>query len=65
MTRATPFRLASLALVLCAASPAAIAAMLTVTVTTTDGRPIVGAMVTAFNEPGNRKETVFTGADGR
>src|SRR5262249_16847906 len=31
----------------------------------TDGRPIAGAMVTAFNEPGNRKETVFTGADGR
>jgi streptogramin lyase/cytochrome c5 len=43
----------------------AVAATLSGTVATTDGRPIAGAMVTAFNEPGNRKETVFTGADGR
>ncbi|HXX83282.1 MAG TPA: carboxypeptidase regulatory-like domain-containing protein [Casimicrobiaceae bacterium] len=41
------------------------AATLSGTVATTDGRPIFGAMVTAFNEPKNRKETVFTGADGR
>jgi len=34
-------------------------------VATTDRRPIAGAMVTAFNEPGNRKEMVFTGADVR
>src|SRR5215472_17550172 len=44
---------------------AASAATLSGTVTTTDGRPIAGAMVTAWNEPKNRKETVFTGADGR
>src|SRR5262249_38527283 len=41
------------------------AATLSGAVATTDGRPISGAMVTAWNEPKNRKETVFTGADGR
>jgi virginiamycin B lyase len=44
--------------------PVAAAATLTGTVATVDGRPIAGAMVTAFNEAGNRKETVYTGADG-
>ena len=34
-------------------------------VTTTDARPISGALVTLWNEAGNRKETVYTGADGR
>src|SRR5207247_11109911 len=42
-----------------------LAATLSGTVAATDGRPIAGAMVTAFNEPGDRKETVFTAADGR
>jgi cytochrome c5 len=46
-------------------APGIHAATLSGTVATTDGRPISGAMVTAWNEPKNRKETVFTGADGR
>jgi virginiamycin B lyase len=57
--------IAGAALAAGAGGPAAQAAMLTGTVATADGRPIAGAMVTAFNEPGNRKETVYTGEDGR
>jgi streptogramin lyase/cytochrome c5 len=56
--------IAGAALVAGVSGPAALAATLAGTVATTDGRPIAGAMVTAFNEPMNRKETVFTGADG-
>lgn len=41
------------------------AATVTGTVATTEGRPIAGAMVTVWNGARNRKETVFTGADGR
>ncbi|MFO1398697.1 MAG: carboxypeptidase regulatory-like domain-containing protein [Burkholderiales bacterium] len=41
------------------------AATIAGTVATTDGTPIAGAMVTVWNAAKNRKETVFTGADGR
>lgn len=47
------------------ALPAQAATVLSGRVTTTDGRPIFGAMVTAFNEDKNRKETAFSDADGR
>lgn len=30
-----------------------------------DGRPVAGALVTVFNEAGDRKETVYTSLDGR
>jgi len=65
MTKGFPaWLLVGAALAVGAPGPAAAAATIKGTVATTDGRPIAGAMVTAFNEPGNRKETVFTGADG-
>ncbi|HET6789431.1 MAG TPA: carboxypeptidase-like regulatory domain-containing protein, partial [Aquabacterium sp.] len=35
------------------------------TVTAPDGRPVAGALVTVFNEAGDRKETVYTSLDGR
>ena len=65
MNRFARSYLALLALVAGLSGTGALAATLSGTVATTDGRPIAGAMVTAFNEPGDRKETVFTGADGR
>src|SRR6266705_333131 len=55
----------SLMLVASLSATGVFAATLSGTVVTSDQRPIAGAMVTAFNEPGDRKETVFTGADGR
>ena len=60
------FRIA-LALALCAASPgmAAHAANLSGVVATSDGKPVAGALVTLWNEARNRKETVYTNADGR
>ncbi|HME69212.1 MAG TPA: carboxypeptidase regulatory-like domain-containing protein [Myxococcota bacterium] len=46
-------------------APGALATTFSGTVATTGGQPIAGAMVTAFDEPKSRKETVFTGSDGR
>jgi virginiamycin B lyase len=43
----------------------AIAASLAGTVTTTDGKAVMGALVTVFNEAKDRRETVYTAADGR
>jgi virginiamycin B lyase len=40
------------------------AVSLTGTITTEGGKPVLGAMLTVFNEAGNRKETVYTGIDG-
>jgi streptogramin lyase len=40
------------------------AATLNGRVTTTDGQPIAGAMVTLWNEARNRKETVYSNANG-
>ncbi|MFC1579072.1 carboxypeptidase regulatory-like domain-containing protein [Pseudomonadota bacterium] len=34
------------------------------TVNTSEGRPVSGALVTVFNEPRNRKETVYSAPDG-
>lgn len=45
--------------------PAANAASFTGQVTTPDGKPAFGAMVTVFNEAANRRETVYADADGR
>ena len=59
--------LASLALLACAGvamvGPAH-AASFTGSATTPDGKPAFGAMVTVFNEAGNRRETVYAAADG-
>jgi streptogramin lyase len=44
---------------------AAIAAALTGTVTAENGKPVTGALVTVFNEAKDRRETVYTAADGR
>ncbi len=41
-----------------------LAATLTGRVATTDGEPVVGAMVTLWNEARNRKETVYSNAAG-
>lgn len=40
------------------------AADFTGTVVDADGRPLAGALVTVFNAAGDRKETVYTAADG-
>ena len=40
------------------------AVSLTGTITTENGSPVMGAMLTVFNEAGNRKESVYSGADG-
>ena len=59
---------------LCAASAASIAAAafapanaatLTGLVATPEGQPMAGALVTLWNEPRNRKETVYTNAEGK
>ncbi|MFZ5670761.1 MAG: carboxypeptidase regulatory-like domain-containing protein [Pseudomonadota bacterium] len=47
-----------------AAAGAAQAADFTGRVTTPDGKPAYGAMVTVFDDKGVRKETVYTAADG-
>ena len=47
-----------------AASPTS-AASLTGRVTTPEGLPAFGAMVSVFNEARDRRETVYAGADGR
>jgi len=68
LTQMNPRRLSNWPLVILMAGlivPGIHASTLSGTVATTDGRPISGAMVTAWNEAKNRKETVFTGADGR
>lgn len=38
---------------------------LTGTVTTPDGEPIAGALVTLWNQAGNRKETVYSNSEGK
>lgn len=43
---------------------AAIAASLTGTVASASGQPLAAALVTVFNEARNRKETVYSAADG-
>lgn len=43
----------------------ALAASLTGTVSTENGKPVMGALVTVFNEAKSRRETVYTSADGR
>ena len=48
-----------------AAFASANAATLTGLVATTAGQPVAGALVTLWNEPRNRKETVYTNAEGR
>lgn len=58
-------RIAAIALMVVLGAPAAVAATFSGTVATNEGRPIAGAMVTAWSAPKDRKETVFTGADGR
>lgn len=55
---------ASLTTILTAASPAHAASFKGV-VTDGKGQPVAGALVTVFNEAGNRKETVYTSKDGR
>jgi virginiamycin B lyase len=61
-------RLLTAAAVICALPAlsfnAACAASLTGIVTTENGKPVMGAMLTVFNEAANRKETVYTAADG-
>ncbi len=44
---------------------AAFAAALTGVVKTDNGKPVMGALVTVFNEAKDRRETVYTAADGR
>lgn len=44
---------------------AANAASFTGVVTTPDGKPAFGAMVTVFNEAGSQRQTVYAAADGR
>jgi len=46
-------------------SSTALAGTLSGTVLTGDGTPVAGAMVTVWNEARNRKETVYSDADGR
>jgi virginiamycin B lyase len=41
------------------------AASFTGRITTADGQPVAGALVTVFNEAKDRKETVYTSMDGR
>lgn len=43
---------------------ATIAASLSGSVSTADGRPVAGAMVSVFSEAKDRRETVYTAADG-
>ena len=47
-----------------AASGQSYAATLTGTVTSADGKPLAGAMVTLWNSAKNAKETVYTNAEG-
>ena len=54
----------SAALLALALGMAASAATLQGTVTLESGHPVLGAMVTVFNEAKDRKETVYTAADG-
>ena len=62
--RRTAVRLAMMVALFGAGTAPAAAAAITGVVATTDSRPISGALVTLWNEAGNRKETVYTGADG-
>ena len=52
-------------LALLALAASADAAVLGGQVATADGAPVAGALVTLWNEARNRKETVYTDADGR
>ena len=67
-----PFSLRTLAWLALAAlaahefsAPAHAATVLSGRIATSDGKPIFGAMVTAFNEEKNRKETAYSDASGR
>lgn len=59
-----PFSLKALCAAGCFVAASASAATLSGTVTTADGRPIAGALVTVFSEAGDRRETVYSGPDG-
>ncbi|HEX5360412.1 MAG TPA: carboxypeptidase regulatory-like domain-containing protein, partial [Fluviicoccus sp.] len=47
------------------AAQSAFAASLSGVVRQADGQPVAGVMLTVFNPEGDRKETVYTGRDGR
>ena len=60
-----PSRVLLIVAALSAASAPALAAALAGKVTTPDGKPAYGAMVTVFDESREKRETVFTDADGQ
>ncbi|MDO9234649.1 MAG: carboxypeptidase regulatory-like domain-containing protein [Aquabacterium sp.] len=56
---------AAISLTLLSLATSAHAASFTGKVSTAEGKPVVGALVTVFNEAKDRKETVYTDAAGR
>ena len=56
---------AAISLTLLSLATSAQAASFTGKVSTAEGKPVVGALVTVFNEAKDRKETVYTDAAGR